>query len=96
MLATNFWMPTDHHLPRRPSPLSPRSANACPQFSFAPSMSTGEDAPLPFSKRPVRANPAIQSRDAVKEKRRDMFLKRVQQDREERRWEGRGEQVGWT
>lgn len=94
MLATTSWMPGDH-LPRRPSPLSPRSANARPRFP-APFMSAPSDAKpdAPFSRRPVRANPAMQSRDAAKEKRRDMFLKRVQQDREDRRWEVRGEQVG--
>jgi hypothetical protein len=54
---------------------------------------SGPSKDVPFSKRAIKANPIVQSRDAVKERRRDMFFKKVQQDRDDRRWANRGEQV---
>lgn len=48
---------------------------------------------LPFSKRTIKSNPIIQSRDAVKERRRDLFLRKVQDDRDDRRWASRGDQI---
>ncbi|KAF2184266.1 hypothetical protein K469DRAFT_688753 [Zopfia rhizophila CBS 207.26] len=54
---------------------------------------TKTEIQTPMSKRAYKPNPVVQSRDAVKERRRDMFFKRVQKDRDDRRWEARGEQI---
>jgi hypothetical protein len=43
--------------------------------------------------RAYKPNPAIQTRDAATKRRRDMFFKRVQKDRDDKKWEARGEQV---
>lgn len=41
----------------------------------------------------VKRAPRVE-RDELKERRRGMFLRKVREGREERRWEGRGEDVG--
>lgn len=43
--------------------------------------------------RAFKANPMLQTRDAATKRRRDMFFKRVQNNREDKKWESRGEQV---
>lgn len=49
--------------------------------------------PIPYSRRAIKAVPIPQGRSATQERRRDLFLKKVQQDRDEKRWEARGDQV---
>jgi hypothetical protein len=47
---------------------------------------------LPFSKRAIKRAPAV-SQDALTERRRGMFLKKVREGREDRRFERHGEDV---
>ncbi|KAF2461482.1 hypothetical protein BDY21DRAFT_87791 [Lineolata rhizophorae] len=91
-----------HHQPARPSPLSPRSGNERPLmspciFTMAsanPDNAIARSRQSKFSKRAAKPNPLIhRSSDQVKECRRDLFLKRVQQDREEKRWDMRSDQI---
>ncbi|KAF2840784.1 hypothetical protein M501DRAFT_1001822 [Patellaria atrata CBS 101060] len=91
--ATSIFTPVTY-LPQRPSPLSPRSTNVlC--LPFSPLMADAKKSSInvPFSKRPIKANPIMHTRDEMRERRRDLFLKRVQQDREEKRLEQRGDRV---
>jgi hypothetical protein len=50
-----------------------------------------EKSPMP--QRAFKANPVMQTRDATTKRRRDMFFKRVQNNRDDKKWESRGEQV---
>ena len=43
--------------------------------------------------RAYKSNPVLQTRDATSKRRRDMFFRRVQNDREDKQWATRGEQV---
>ena len=56
-------------------------------FSFA-----APAAPLPYSKRAIKRAPAV-SQDALTERRRGMFLRKVREGREDRRFERHGEDV---
>ena len=49
-------------------------------------------APTRFSQRPVK-RAKVPKQDELKERRRSMFLKKVEEEREERRFERRGEDV---
>lgn len=40
-----------------------------------------------------KVNPVMQSRDAATQRRRDMFFRRVQKERDDKKWQARGEQV---
>ncbi|KAI5197251.1 hypothetical protein E4T39_07430 [Aureobasidium subglaciale] len=103
MLATsNFGStPSQPHkfLPSVPSPLSPRRAHVKTSstsfWSFDTSMPTSspQQAPnqqshTPFSSRPVKAAPIPRS-DALRERRRDMFLRKVRQSRDDNKWDSR-------
>jgi len=99
MLLTSTYyshMPAQHyatHAPVRSSPLRERSANAGAglfDFSMEPQTSEKQSAQL---QRTYKANPAMQTRDAATKRRRDLFFKRVQDNREDKKWESRGEQV---
>ena len=91
-------------LPAIPSPLSPRSANVGSKpFRFSMSnldqentntnaSKTVKNATVAFSKRPVKKAPSPSS-DELKERRRRNFLRRVVDEREEKRFEARGEDV---
>jgi hypothetical protein len=48
----------------------------------------------PVPQRPHKPNPVMQSRDAAAQRRRDMFFRRVQKERDDKKWNARGEQVG--
>jgi hypothetical protein len=96
MLATSsFFMPPQQqyyspYTPPKSSPLSERSANVAPRlFDF--NMASQQKSPTP--QRAYKPNPLIQTRDAATKRRRDMFFKRVQTGREDKKWEQRGEQV---
>lgn len=47
---------------------------------------------IPFSKRAVKKAPSPKS-DELKERRRNMFLRKVREGRDEKRFESRGEDV---
>ena len=81
------------YTPPRSSPLSERSANVTPRlFNFSMgSPSEGKKPAMP--QRAYKPNPVIQTRDAATKRRRDMFFKRVQNGRDDKKWESRGEQV---
>ena len=93
MLTASVFQPSMPHYspytPPRSSPLSERSANANARlFDF--------NMPSPSKKKPHRAfksNPVMVTRDAAAQRRRDMFFKRVQNNRNDKQWESRGEQV---
>ncbi|KAF2127187.1 hypothetical protein P153DRAFT_344569 [Dothidotthia symphoricarpi CBS 119687] len=97
MLTSSFHTPPMSHYgaytPPKSSPLSPlsgRSANAT-QRLFDFSMPSENKSPVP--QRAFKPNPVIQTRDAATKRRRDMFFKRVQSSREDKKWEARGEQI---
>lgn len=93
MLAASPFYSQPISTPARPSPLSERSANVLSRpFSFtmaAPS----HNAKAPVPQRAHKPNPVIQSRDAVAQRRREMFFRRVQKDRDDKKWDARGDQV---
>ena len=94
MLATSTFYPQYHYMPPRPSPLSERSANADPRpFQFTMAPPAQNEKTFSASQRAYKPNPLIQTRDAATKRRRDMFFKRVQKDREDKKWDARGEQV---
>ncbi|KAJ4983580.1 hypothetical protein SVAN01_10899 [Stagonosporopsis vannaccii] len=99
MLLTSTYyspMPNQHyatHAPIRSSPLRERSANATAcLFNF--SMTSQQDrSQIPQPERVHKANPIMQTRDAATKRRREMFFKRIQNNREDKKWESRGEQL---
>lgn len=107
MLATsNFGSASSQphkFLPSVPSPLSPRRANvkssSASFWSFDTSMAdpaiqhaSSQQSHVPFSSRPVKAAPLPRS-DALRERRRDMFLRKVRQARDENKWDSRIDDV---
>lgn len=95
LLSARPWTPQEiHRVAPRPSPLSERPVMVInPAFSPTCTMHSRPESSQPFCKRIVKPNPLVRSPDAAKERRRGMFFKRVQQDREDRKWELRAEQV---
>lgn len=89
-------MPNQHHAthaPLRSSPLRERSSNASAGFfDFSMGSDTNDKQPT-LPKRAYKDNPVLQTRDAATKRRRDMFFKRVQNNRDDKKWESRGEQV---
>jgi hypothetical protein len=98
MMLTNHHYPqpsNQHyatHAPLRSSPLSERSANAPLRFDFSMASQSNQDN-TPAAQRAFKPNPLMQTRDAATKRRRDMFFKRVQNSRDDKKWETRGEQV---
>ncbi|KAL1612248.1 hypothetical protein SLS60_000472 [Paraconiothyrium brasiliense] len=94
MLATSTFYPQYLYMPPRPSPLSERSLNAVPRpFQFSmPLPAQDEKKPL-VPQRAYKPNPIIQTRDAATKRRRDMFFKRVQKGRDDKKWDARGDQI---
>ncbi|THX75218.1 hypothetical protein D6D04_07515 [Aureobasidium pullulans] len=103
MLATSNFGSTSSQphkfLPSVPSPLSPRRANVQASsssfWSFDTSMTTStpqqasnQRSHVPFSSRPVKTAPVPRS-DALRERRRDMFLRKVRQSRDDNKWDSR-------
>lgn len=87
-------------LPKIPSPLSPRSANIYggarqqqPIF-MTDDLNKQQNSPVPYSKRAIKRAPVV-SQDALKERRRGMFLKKVREGREDKRFEKHGEDVSF-
>ena len=103
MLAVVSHQSALDHQPRQPSPLSPRhhfkvlahSPDSSPMSSFPPDQQhqpqRHTSPQTPHAHRPAhKPNPLFQrSRDAS-ERRRGLFLKKVREDGEERRWRARG------
>ena len=89
--------------PSRPSPLSERSANVLSRAPIFNSTMASQPQPqhekksvpvsVPVPQRQHKPNPVMQTRDQATQRRRDMFFRRVQKDREDRKWNARGEQV---
>ncbi|KAI7186057.1 hypothetical protein KC363_g6791 [Hortaea werneckii] len=88
--------------PRVPSPLSPRSTNIYGRRSDIFFMN--EEAvdreerklqPAKFTTQPKREvrKAKVPKQDELKEKRRHMFLRKVKEGREDKRWESRGEDI---
>ncbi|OAG07444.1 uncharacterized protein CC84DRAFT_1117795, partial [Paraphaeosphaeria sporulosa] len=94
MLATSTFYPQHHYMPPRPSPLSERSANAAPRpFHFSMPDPAQSAQKLTAPHRSYKPNPIIQTRDTATKRRRDMFFKRVQKGRDDKKWDSRGEQI---
>ncbi|KAF2086064.1 hypothetical protein K490DRAFT_66990 [Saccharata proteae CBS 121410] len=91
--TTSYWQHqnTPNYMPPRPSPLAPRSANAPLHPPYMDPSNAKND--VPFAKRGYKPNPILKSRHSVTERRRDLFLKKVQEKRDDRRWEGREDQI---
>jgi hypothetical protein len=57
----------------------------------------GATTTTPFAKRDIKANPVMkrarQSPDEARERRRGMFMKKVEKGREDKKWAGRTDQV---
>jgi len=97
MLATSTFYPQHHHMPSRPSPLSERSVNAAPHaFHFSMPTPVQDEKKHLVPQRAYKPNPIVQTRDAATKRRRDMFFKRVQKGRDDKKWDARGEQVHAT
>jgi hypothetical protein len=93
MLASPFHF-QHHYAPMRPSPLSERSTNVLPRtFDFTMASSAQEQKKPIMPQRTYKPNPVVQTRDAATKRRRDMFFKRVQNGRDDKKWDARGEQV---
>ncbi|KAH0365204.1 hypothetical protein KCU65_g6256, partial [Aureobasidium melanogenum] len=54
----------------------------------APQQATNQQSHVPFSSRPVKTAPVPRS-DALRERRRDMFLRKVRQSRDDNKWDSR-------
>jgi hypothetical protein len=58
----------------------------------APQHASNQQPHVPFSSRPVKSAPVPRS-DALRERRRDMFLRKVRQARDENKWDSRIDDV---
>lgn len=88
--------------PHVPSPLSPRSTNIYgrrPDILFMNEEAVNQEErkfpPAKFTPQPKREvrKAKVPKQDELKEKRRHMFLRKVKEGREDKRWESRGEDV---
>jgi hypothetical protein len=98
MLTSSLFMPPQQqyyspYTPPRSSPLSERSSNVAPRMFDYGMASPSNNMKSPTPQRAFKPNPVIQTRDAATKRRREMFFKRVQNGREDKKWESRGEQV---
>ncbi|KAF2035611.1 hypothetical protein EK21DRAFT_54272 [Setomelanomma holmii] len=99
MLLTTFYSSPPQqqyysaYTPPRSSPLSERSANVAPRiFNFSMASPSSDKKPA-VPQRAYKPNPLIQTRDAATKRRRDLFFRRVQNGRDDKKWELRGEQI---
>jgi hypothetical protein len=88
------------YLPLHPSPLSPRSPNiptaspfAANLFGFQPAKSTTQKPGTTFAARFAQSRPPRQTHDAIRQRRRDAFMARIRDAREDQRWHGRRDEV---
>jgi hypothetical protein len=96
MLTSTF-----HQLPQQPyySPYTPPRSSPLSTNATSPRLfdfGTVSQPKTPTPTRVYKANPVMQTRDAATKRRRDMFFRRVQTGREDKKWEARGEQVRVT
>ncbi|KAF2229360.1 hypothetical protein EV356DRAFT_455981 [Viridothelium virens] len=56
-------------------------------------MSDASKSHTPFSKRPIKSNPLVESREVARNRRRDVYLKQVQDRRNDKSWAARGDQI---
>ena len=89
------------HTPSRSSPLVARDLNVCPRPPpfFPPQMTWPAPGEIKTqAKRRTSFDPRSQRKDTETARRRNLFLRKVKQNRDDRRWESRGEQVRgpWT
>ncbi|KAI9710218.1 MAG: hypothetical protein M1812_007490 [Candelaria pacifica] len=99
MLAACPYSNHFEYTPQRSFPLSMRDANAHPQsstYTNPKSTSLAVAVNTPFSQRSIRSNPLIaqtREKDNRRTQQRSLFLKRVRQDGEERKWQSRSEEL---
>jgi hypothetical protein len=89
--------PLYHHTlysPTRPSPLAERPSNVPPRASMFAMTSRPPSEKQAIPQRSYKPNPVVQTREAATQRRRDMFFRRVQKERDDKKWQSRGEQVG--
>ena len=97
MLTAIPAFPAYSYQPFRSSPLSMRDPNACSRMNPShqtrttpPSIATCKTTPF---KRQSKYNSLLKDKTLERDKRRDLFLKKVKQSGDDKRWEARGEQV---
>ncbi|MCJ1232208.1 hypothetical protein MMC14_000157 [Varicellaria rhodocarpa] len=97
MLTAIAAFPAYSYQPFRSSPLSMRDPNACSRMNPShqrrttpPSTATCEATPF---KRQSKYNCLLKNKALERDKRRDLFLKKVKQSGDDKRWEARGEQI---
>ncbi|KAL9097328.1 MAG: hypothetical protein Q9165_000755 [Trypethelium subeluteriae] len=56
-------------------------------------MSDASKSHTPFSKRPIKPNPLLESREVARNRRRELYLKHVQDRRDDKSWAARGDQI---
>ena len=85
---------TPEFLSRKPSPLAPLNPNAYPRFSIRMAF-TGQinsDTSNPYKR--ATHNPLLQRQsNEEQDRRRQVFLKKVRQASDDKKWESRSEQV---
>ena len=88
--------PCIQDFPRRNlSSLKPRDPNACPRFSLQMVSTRKVGDENKYFPPKYAHNPLLQRRAAVEQDRkREVFLKRVRQTSDDKKWESRSEQVG--
>jgi hypothetical protein len=77
---------------QQPNFMNSENSDASTQQKPQSGFTSNAPAPLPYSKRAIKRAPAV-SQDALTERRRGMFLKKVREGREDRRFERHGEDV---
>lgn len=91
--SPSFYDP--EYLIRKPSPLAPLNPNACPRFSphMASTGQTSSDTSK-YSYSLATHNPLLQRKpNEEQDRRRQVFLKKVRQVSDDKKWESRSEQV---
>ena len=80
---------------RRPFPLEPRDPNACPRFSLQMASTRKADNENGSHSHKNAQNPLLQRMAGLEQdRRRQVYLKRVRQTSDDKKWESRSEQVG--
>ncbi|KAF2740635.1 hypothetical protein EJ04DRAFT_454865 [Polyplosphaeria fusca] len=95
LTASPFYTPHSHNrfMPSRSSPLSERNANTVSQAPFMFTMASPIDKKPTSQQRAYKSNPVMQTRDQATARRREMFFRRVKNEREEKKWDSRVEQL---
>jgi hypothetical protein len=83
---------SSNRMQQQPSFMNSENSDASTQQKPQSGFTFNAPAPLPYSKRAIKRAPAV-SQDALTERRRGMFLKKVREGRADRRFERHGEDV---